>query len=500
MWFLPDETDRKKTLTYDTQSSLIALLAEKHRDESHPKHPQLDVWHCDVVCNQANLFVSFAYQDNYIELVQALKALFMEQNLDDATTFMSFDMMVNNQFSTDTSDFDWLANTFSDAVKRIGRTVLFLSPCLNPTALGRGWCLYEISCSESLVIAVSPTQATSFYEMLTTNYEDVTNAIENIDLENCKCSQMEDQKRIFDVVKACRGGFDKFNGDVKKLLREWLCDAVLKKVPNLSASDVKLKDLADATCAAKLLDYFCSNFSQKMQLLEEIHKCSIDLLGEDNLETLNVQRNLACAHLGNFDYAKAELICRDVLRQCGEENHDLRYLTMESLAVALDNQGKFVEAGRFYSCVLNTQKTTLGSDHLNTLSTTVNFAGLLKKLNQLSEAEKLLKDALRGYQQIGELKMVHVAQSGLGSICGAQGRYDDAHALLLSAFRGQQILLGLRHPETLQTAVNLVLCNSELGNIDDGKALCLLVLRANRGNENKFTQQLKIDYEILLRK
>ncbi len=84
--------------------------------------------------DMATVFLSFAYDDNFIELVDSLK----QSSIDDAdnfhkdTTFYSFDMFVNNQWFAFGKDVDWWKTTFRNAIKKIGKTLCFFSSLEEP--------------------------------------------------------------------------------------------------------------------------------------------------------------------------------------------------------------------------------------------------------------------------------------------------------------------------------------------------------------------------------
>ena len=141
--------DPASALTHAARSSLIDLLTMSH--EVVP-HPLLKVVYNQVV-GQANIFLSFAYLDNFIEMVDAIECFMESKGLSKETTFFWFDIFVNDQLVAFDKDFDWWATTFRETVSVIGHTLLFLTPCSRPTMLTRAWCLYEISCSDQISIS-----------------------------------------------------------------------------------------------------------------------------------------------------------------------------------------------------------------------------------------------------------------------------------------------------------------------------------------------------------
>ena len=106
-------------------SSLIEMLKTAHHEIPHFK---LGVTYRQVVGTKANIFLSFAYGDNFIDLVEGLELFMEDEKRNPTTTYFWFDMFVNDQWHALDHDFDWWANTFSTAVESIGETVIFLSP------------------------------------------------------------------------------------------------------------------------------------------------------------------------------------------------------------------------------------------------------------------------------------------------------------------------------------------------------------------------------------
>ena len=92
--------DPATTLTHDARCSLIDMLLTNHCD-STSKHPVLDVSYKEAVGEKANLFVSFAYADSFIDLVDALE-LYMETHAKEhavESTYFWFDLFVNDQWT-----------------------------------------------------------------------------------------------------------------------------------------------------------------------------------------------------------------------------------------------------------------------------------------------------------------------------------------------------------------------------------------------------------------
>jgi hypothetical protein len=86
------QVDPASTLTFADKCPLIDVMLTKHFDSSN-KHPLLDLSYKEAVGERANLFISFAYADNFIDLVDALE-LYLETHSKEYpvdTTYFWFD-------------------------------------------------------------------------------------------------------------------------------------------------------------------------------------------------------------------------------------------------------------------------------------------------------------------------------------------------------------------------------------------------------------------------
>jgi len=86
------KVDVNKTLTNKLRSSLINTLLECNKTSLHDT---LGLSYDGVVGERATVFISFAYSDNFIELVDALES-FLENGIDKVLFW--FDMFVNDQW------------------------------------------------------------------------------------------------------------------------------------------------------------------------------------------------------------------------------------------------------------------------------------------------------------------------------------------------------------------------------------------------------------------
>ena len=74
--------------------------------------------------------------------------------------------------------------------------------------------------------------------------------------------------------------------------------------------------------------------------------------------------------------------------------------TRDSLALALDDQGKYVEAETEYRAVIQLREKVLGVQHPDTLQTCFNLAGCLRAEAKMQEAKAFAQRAAEGAQKV----------------------------------------------------------------------------------------------------
>ena len=127
---------------------------------------------------------------------------------------------------------------------------------------------------------------------------------------------------------------------------------------------------------------------------------------------------------------------------------------------------------------LAARRTTLGSDHPDTVSSMANSGMVLRENGQLDEAESLLREAAAAMATFrdggdgdpklhGELLM---CRASLGSVLKEKGAFEEAEALLRQATEGLREAMGEHAPPTLKTAVELSLVLIAQGNVAEAEA------------------------------
>jgi tetratricopeptide (TPR) repeat protein len=135
------------------------------------------------------------------------------------------------------------------------------------------------------------------------------------------------------------------------------------------------------------------------------------------------------------DFRQAETIYRKV--------HDPFYMplgnTLRLLADALYREGKYTEAEAKIDETLKIYRTSSGPGYTN-YPTALTIQGLIRsKLGHVTEAEKLLREAVQLRAQLPDSHfMKALAVGGLGEFLTAQNRFGDAEPLLLNSYDSLQ--------------------------------------------------------------
>jgi len=439
--------DPSSTLTHAGQCSLIEAIRQGHFEA--PNAPLGGMLrYDDVVGAKADIFVSFAYSCDFLELVDALERFFENSpDLDKNSTYLWFDLFVNDQWTALDKPFEWWATTFKEAVEEIGHTVVVMLPWEAPIPLTRVWCLFEIACSKKLSIALSSTQVKMFHDTLRRSggIHAITASLCHINVENATSFLPEDREKIFAVVAERKGSFHGLNVEVSAKLREWV-EAVAKELVT-----------PEAICLG-----------------------DVELEGEDEEALANLFR------LGNIYFTQGKLdeaadawtrTLQGRERVLGLEHKDtLR--TMGSLAIVFQNQGKLVRAQTMLIRALEGQEKTLGLEHSRTLTTMNNLGNLYADQGKLDKAEALLRRALFGREKVlgADHANTLATVTNLAVVFEEQGELVEAQAMYVRALKGQEQTLGLEHPSTLLTMHNLALLFDEQGKLDDAEALYMRAL------------------------
>jgi len=441
--------DPSSTLTHAGRCSLIDSLLQGHFEA--PDAPLGgNLRYDDVVGAKADIFVSFAYACDFIELVDALERIFENSpSLDKDNTYLWFDLFVNDQWAALDKPFEWWATTFKEAVEEIGHTVVVMLPWEAPIPLTRVWCLFEIACSKKLSIAMSSTQVKAFHVALRNNPEAIISSLCKIDVEKATSFTPEDKEKIFAVVSAREGGFHGINVDVSYKMRKWVEDATMELV-------TEAKEAGGGEARESFSENKGMEKQAKRSELQDMFRAGSILLSQGKYDEAVIVHMRA---IQGFE------------KLCGPDDDDTLG-AMNGLANVLKEQGKLEEAERMYSRVLDAYDALHGRDDVKSLILRHNLGTLYRQLARLDEAEAMLSFVLaRREKLIGETHSDTLkTMMNLSNVLNQQGKKDEALALCTRALELSQKTLGDDHPNTLNALSNLSTFYHECDKFDEAAA------------------------------
>ena len=341
-----DDIDPHSTLTYAQRCSFIDVLQRAHPDSSC-KHPILDLSYDEAVGEAANRFISFAYDDNFIELVESVELYFQTHpDCSEEKTYFWLDLFVNNQWGALDISFDKWTEIFRTAVQRIGHILCFFSTYKNPTLMTRAWSLFEIYSSvvtncEFDVIMSAENKRLFLEDIVGATTDHINEMLTNIDCEKSKCFVEEDMVRIKTQVKR-EVGFNKINSMVFEQLREWVIETTKEAIAG------------------------CSDNSNDDENEEGANI---------NIYKIDLKAALASLYQGQGRYELAEPLYIECLEGRKTKlglDHPSTLTSINNLALLYYSQGRYELAEPLYIECLEAKKTKLGLNHPDTLKS-INF-------------------------------------------------------------------------------------------------------------------------------
>ena len=309
-----------KPMTEPDQSSLCEYLESK----AHP------------AVQEAEVFISHAWKYTFVNVVNAIFYHFRDK----PDIIIWFDLFSNNQHKAISKPFEFWQNTFKNAIKKMGYTVMVLNPWNNPIPYTRAWCVFEAyataDTNSTFEIAMSEADQKQFIEDMEGDPQEVLQKmIASIDAKRSECFKPADKDRIFDAIKKTVG-FDKINSMLHAQLRGWV----------IAVGKAFLK-------AARATDD-----GKRQAALMFILATTYRLQGEyQNAQTLFEE----C-----FQQRKAVL---------GGKDRDT-LTAMDGLDNLYEDHGEYTEAQPLHEECLAQQKASLGKGHPHTLNSMNNLANL----------------------------------------------------------------------------------------------------------------------------
>ncbi|EDP53490.1 TPR domain protein [Aspergillus fumigatus A1163] len=148
----------------------------------------------------------------------------------------------------------------------------------------------------------------------------------------------------------------------------------------------------------------------------------------------------------------------DGQKQLLGDGHRETLTTATTLAGILKQQDRDDEAAIFYENILQTADEVLGGEDLVTLRVLNDFGLLLQKQRKYDAARRMHEQAVRAYvAHYGEEHSSSISSmTNLARVMKAQRDYEEAEDLFRHGLALREELLGVTHPETMDSAESLV--------------------------------------------
>lgn len=294
-----------------------------------------------------------------------------------------------------------------------------------------------------------------------------------------------------------------------QLLQEFLASADprekgkdLKVIDLLEAFRPRLDELEDRSTIKASLYHTYGRTYKGLGLYEESaefagksYELRKQVLGEEHPDTLAALNSLANALDYQGKSAEAEPLFRRCLeiqkRVLGEEHHETVF-TLNNLALVLRAQGKLDDAVELERKCLEIRKRTQGEDHPETVASRNNLAIGLYRQGKYAEAEELFRKALESRTRVlgAEHPETLASLNNLGGALCVQGKYDEAEPFFRQCLEIRKRVEGETHPHTLESLNNLAYLFEAQGNYEESERLfrqCLEARKQVLGEEHPAT-------------
>mmetsp|Transcript_57056 Transcript_57056/g.150333 ORF Transcript_57056/g.150333 Transcript_57056/m.150333 type:complete len:595 (-) Transcript_57056:1165-2949(-) len=337
----------------------------------------------------ANLFVSHAWDYNFLELVAAIED-FVEQNPGGGTYFLWIDIFVVNQHIPSIPDFPTWSDVFKSTLRAVGRALFVLLPWDKPIWARRSWCLFEFfvacSCRIDLDFVIPRTERDRFVQSLCANAGNTfLRVAAKIDLAKAEAKYQSDRDHI------------------NHLVRKNIKFAVLN---SKVVEQVRIFFMTEAVRALRM----------------------VGLSGEQHM---NVLLNVAEFQMEVGELADAENTIRahiDESERAGDDISEARGLEMLGRILMRQGPEQYEAARQQLDRSVKIQSRILGDDDLRVAQTRNNLASVLEKLDNDEWA-------LAMYQKCLEIYEAHEFEGKVESIANIKGNIGN-------------ILMKSEHPNT----------------------------------------------------
>eukprot|EP01040_Poterioochromonas_malhamensis_P007045 gene7045-7605_t len=458
---------------------------------------------------KANVFVSHAWLDKFVDVVNALA-----ENYGPDESFW-IDIFSVNQHIVTAKDFNWWNSTFKSAIGEIGNTVLVMAPWNDPP-LNRAWCIYEIYCT---------IETKSKFHVAVTNRDkkalllfSKTRGIECMDFflfrfhGQYETFDPEDYEKFIEVANKI--GFSQFNKVVINAFQGWMMSLIFEQIKE----DEKNGDI-NPFLISLVADFHEAqgNLNLAEERWLECLKLTKNQCGDSLFVSLTALARLSKQYINQGYLDKAKELLTNTLEQLPEgidDEHPLLpllqgYCSRESIASTEENHanilfltgnfakvyeklGNFEAAEKLYLSSLERCKLHLGENVEETLSLMNTVANAYLKQTKYDKAETLFLEARdRGNVHLGENNQVSSdADLYLSSLYMLQGNWEKAEPFFIKSYEERRKTLGEDHKDTLKSINSLAVVYHKMGNYQEAErlySLCATGRSKTLGNDDPET-------------
>jgi len=205
------------------------------------------------------------------------------------------------------------------------------------------------------------------------------------------------------------------------------------------------------------------------------------VLGDDNLETLDVVDDLSRLHVLQGEYGLAEPLITRIIegrRRLAGEEAPTTLSAISQLALVYDLAGKAALAEPLLVKSLDVRRRISGEEHPETLDLMNNLANVYNHQAKFAEAEALFTKALEISRRVRgeEHPDTGALMNDLSGVYRHQARYSEAVSIQVSAVDITRRALGDEHPFTLTAMANLGAIYGESGKFAEAATVLAKVL------------------------
>ena len=204
----------------------------------------------------------------------------------------------------------------------------------------------------------------------------------------------------------------------------------------------------------------------------DIYVRAADKLGIDHSQTLASSHGIAecLSHLGRFEDGlnHYEDLYERQVKVLGSD-HPRTLSSGHGIAQCLFNLGRYLDAGKRHEDIYKRRAKALGLDHPDTLSSSFSIALFMSTLGQYEDALKHFEDLHECECKVFGANHPHTLASshGIAKCLSHLGRFEDGLNHYEDLYERQVKVLGSDHPHTLSSGYGIAVCLSRLGRCED---------------------------------